>query len=1195
MSLATRNIEPIPGYTLRERIGAGGYGEVWKADAPGGLAKAIKLVYGYADGDRATRESKALSLIKSLRHPFLLSLERIEIVDGQLAIVTELADCSLKDRFERRRMEGLRGIPRPELLQFMRDAADALDYMNEQHSLQHLDVKPENLLLVGEHVKVADFGLVKDVQKQTASMLGGLTPVYASPELFSGSASRRSDQYSLAIVYQEMLTGVLPFPGKTAAQLAAQHMNAKPLLFSLPPGERKVVARALAKDSSQRFASCREFVDFLCNETLQATLPAPETWFASQNGPPREEVENVSSTMCLNTARMSSPLVEDAVRAATEAVPNYERDTSACAEGETQEHDPYARDDVAMRESEDMFADLDEAVEQVDTAFSTTFVMRKAREPRLAHVDAQASDAPPMLRPTVIVGIGHVASLVMQRFKQRLADRLGQGEACPAVQLLLLDADSQEIQRAARGDDGAPLDPQEVMLLGLRKSQEYRNESPALLQWISRRWLYNIPRSQTPEGLRPLGRLAFVDQARNVRDRLRKSLQKATAVEALQATAQATGVPCSESPRVIVLGAICGGTAGGMMLDVCYLARQLLERQGQADRDVLGLMMHYRGRQPAAHELALVNTYATLAELDYYSRPEKAYPGDPSCGLEPRKDDHAPMRSGYFVHLGDFISDAELAASADRVAEYLYLDCLTALAPTLQACRQTTTEDATHGLALRSFGVSQIGFSSGEMIPWAAMSLCTDLFQRWMGEGQSERSEVEAMAEREAEALLQTQRLELEGLLQTFLTEVGRRLPDKPDAFFHSLLSSSTKALDAAALAQLDFNAVLARLSETLAGRSEDGLGPEAKYPPPMQQLATLVDTMAKKQAQEISQWVARRTATCGLRMCGAERAASVISKYLTAIHDTARAQRKPITEKLDQLEHWLGAGDPSATGGAAPVRRSPQEFEARYLEYGRLRMFNVALFFLQQLARRIKNALVPMHDLLSDARRDLKGLVVQMNPGELVVPETLDLDAQLRRALMNEFLVHRGQLVQDLDRWLEGTLMKEAGGFLPCIIRGGEHRMKLVTELFHTARSSLMQSLKGLNVATFLLESCEGEEGPQEHRLAASLDAARPKLLADGTCRTLIAMSENFNDDERRGQIAAAAQEHNGARPALVGYRDSDVSIVCELAELAVPDLAVRLIDERTDFIDYARRIFSRSDIPFEPLAPKEEEEVSA
>ncbi|HRX81479.1 MAG TPA: hypothetical protein P5307_20560, partial [Pirellulaceae bacterium] len=66
--------EPIPGYILRERIGAGGYGEVWRADAPGGLSKAVKIVYGPLKAGRAERELKALSRIKQVQHPLLLSL-----------------------------------------------------------------------------------------------------------------------------------------------------------------------------------------------------------------------------------------------------------------------------------------------------------------------------------------------------------------------------------------------------------------------------------------------------------------------------------------------------------------------------------------------------------------------------------------------------------------------------------------------------------------------------------------------------------------------------------------------------------------------------------------------------------------------------------------------------------------------------------------------------------------------------------------------------------------------------------------------------------------------------------------------------------------------------------------------------------------------------------------------------------------
>jgi eukaryotic-like serine/threonine-protein kinase len=1180
MSLATRNIEPIQGYILREKIGAGGYGEVWKADAPGGLAKAIKLVYGYADGDRASRESKALDLIKSLRHPFLLSLERIEIVDGQLVIVTELADCSLKDRFELRRSEGSRGIPRAELLRLMRDAADALDYMNDQFSLQHLDVKPENLLLVGDHIKVADFGLVKDVQKQTASMLGGLTPVYASPELFNGAASRRSDQYSLAIVYQEMLTGVLPFPGKTAAQLAAQHLNAKPLLHALPPNERCVVARALAKDPQQRFMSCREFVDYLQSETLQATLPPPEHWFRSEGPPP--EVENVSSTLCLSA--QTNPPVAAPKSQQTEAMLSYDYDTTPSATSET----PSIESCYDDRSADDMFADLDEASESLHAAVNATYVMRKSREPQINHLDAEMPSPPATIRPTVIVGIGRIAGLVMQRLKQRMVDRLGKAEAVPAVQFLLLDADSQDIQSAARGDDGAALDPSEVMLLGLRKSQEYRNESPGLLRWLSRRWLYNIPRSQTPEGLRPLGRLAFVDHARSVRDRLKKAIQRASSPQSLQATAAAAKLPCLPAPRVIVLGAICGGTAGGMLLDVCYLARQLLGKLGQEDRDVLGLMLHYRGRQPASHELATVNTYATLAELDYYARPEKGFPGDPSCGLEAKKgSDHAPMREAYFVHLGDFLTDAAVAQSADRVAEYLYLDSLTSVGNALVACRSASRVEGARGIPLRSFGVSQAGFSSGEMVPWTAMSLCREMFHRWLGQGQEERAEVEAAAAEEAKALVHGRQLTLSALMPLFLSELERRLPEKPERWFGALLAGD-KPLDAPTLARLDINAVIGLINELFGVWAEDGLGPTEKYPATLQSLVTYTQDVAKKLAAEFAQAIVERLQAPGLRMCGAEKAAKVIVEQLTQVYEAAGEQRREFIAPLTKLESLLGIGEQAPGVRVSTVRKSPAEFTQRFSEYAQLRMINVAVFFVQQLLQRTKNALVPVLDQLSDARREIKGLLDQMDPGELDSSDAHDLESQLRDTLMAEFSQQRATLVKVLDTWLDESHMKPAGGFIPCIIKGGEHRLQLVNELFHASRALLMQSLRGLNVATFLLEPCFGAEG---HRLLKSVEAAQPKPLADASCRTLVALSENFADEASRTNIAQLVRERNSAAPSVIGYRESDVAIVCELSGMSAAEVAIRLIDERGDFIEYARRVFSRSDISFEPLVMQNDE----
>ncbi len=262
--------EPISGYRTEQPIGSGGYGEVWTARAPGGLLKAVKIVSGNLDAKRVSREMTSLNRIKEVRHPFLLSIERIEIVDGNLVIVTELADMSLKDYYEVQRGRGHAGIQRDQLLGFLRDAADVLDYIYQKFSLQHLDVKPENLLLVGDRVKVGDFGLVKNLYERSASLVDGLTPAYAPPEVFDGRPNRCSDQYSLAIIFQEMLTGEVPFDGNTAARLATQHLHSAPNLSSLPKHDQPAVARALSKDPDDRFSSCGELIDALFEATGSA-------------------------------------------------------------------------------------------------------------------------------------------------------------------------------------------------------------------------------------------------------------------------------------------------------------------------------------------------------------------------------------------------------------------------------------------------------------------------------------------------------------------------------------------------------------------------------------------------------------------------------------------------------------------------------------------------------------------------------------------------------------------------------------------------------------------------------------------------------------------------------------------------------------------------------------------------------------
>jgi serine/threonine protein kinase len=292
------DVEPIPGYRLVEPLGRGGYGEVWKCVAPGGLAKAMKFVAAsdsiQDEACAATQEMRALQFIRSIRHPFLLSIERVEVIDGELVIVMELADRNLHDLLNEYRSEGKVGIPRHELLNYLRDAAEALDLLNLEHGLQHLDVKPRNLFVVGRHIKVADFGLMNSLAEMHGStaeavQIGAATPLYSAPESFLGRISLYSDQYSLAVSYCELLTGVPPFPGKNFRQLALQHTGMAPELGLLSEVDRAVVGRALAKEPGERFPSCLDFVNAL-SQGGPPPPPARPSRLVPRLKPPRHDV-----------------------------------------------------------------------------------------------------------------------------------------------------------------------------------------------------------------------------------------------------------------------------------------------------------------------------------------------------------------------------------------------------------------------------------------------------------------------------------------------------------------------------------------------------------------------------------------------------------------------------------------------------------------------------------------------------------------------------------------------------------------------------------------------------------------------------------------------------------------------------------------------------------------------------------------
>ena len=264
-----KDFEPIPGFRLIRRRGRGGFGEVWEAEASGGIHVALKFVHFSPRAQAA--ELRALKCLRSLHHPNLLANFGSWEVAGTLIVGMELADGSLWDRYVEAANQGLRGIPRAELLGYMADASAGVDYLNEpRHTvdgrggmgIQHRDLKPPNILLFGGGAKVADLGMARAMEGEHAGHTGIWTFPYAAPEFFRGLTTRQSDQYGLAVTYCQLRCGRLPFDGN-AATVTAGHLYGQPDLEGIPEAERPILERALAKEPGDRWPDCRTFVDAL--------------------------------------------------------------------------------------------------------------------------------------------------------------------------------------------------------------------------------------------------------------------------------------------------------------------------------------------------------------------------------------------------------------------------------------------------------------------------------------------------------------------------------------------------------------------------------------------------------------------------------------------------------------------------------------------------------------------------------------------------------------------------------------------------------------------------------------------------------------------------------------------------------------------------------------------------------------------
>jgi serine/threonine protein kinase, bacterial len=259
-------LEPFPGYTLRQLRGHGGFGTVWEAARDDGTTVALKFLPA-VDGISASREIRSIQTVRQLAHSNLVRIDQIWCSPGYIVVSMEVAEGSLLDLLSASQAEFDAPLAADQVCSLLAGAADALDFLNaRQHMLggkkvaiQHCDVKPSNLLLFGEIVKLADFGLASPTTTRYQPHRRAGTLDFLGPEIFKGRLSERSDQYSLAVTYCQLRGGRLPF-SDTPVAFDAAYTRPTPTLDMLSEPERPIIKRALHPVPQDRWPSCREMI-----------------------------------------------------------------------------------------------------------------------------------------------------------------------------------------------------------------------------------------------------------------------------------------------------------------------------------------------------------------------------------------------------------------------------------------------------------------------------------------------------------------------------------------------------------------------------------------------------------------------------------------------------------------------------------------------------------------------------------------------------------------------------------------------------------------------------------------------------------------------------------------------------------------------------------------------------------------------
>ena len=280
-------------YEVERELGAGGMATVFLARDPAGNPVALKLLHpelaSTVGGDRFRREIRVAA---QLQHPSILTVldsgvDTVTMPAGSLELLWfTMPFVEGENAWDR--LERTGPMSAAEVVRIGRAVADALAFAHAQ-GVVHRDIKPDNILLQGDRVLVADFGVARAVsevqEKLTATGMVVGTPTYMSPEQASGEREidGRTDIFALGCVLYELASGDAPFRGPTPQATLMRRFTGPPRplrpVINVPEAVEAAIMRSVARDPNERFATAADFSAALGGEPVvppaKAARPSP--------------------------------------------------------------------------------------------------------------------------------------------------------------------------------------------------------------------------------------------------------------------------------------------------------------------------------------------------------------------------------------------------------------------------------------------------------------------------------------------------------------------------------------------------------------------------------------------------------------------------------------------------------------------------------------------------------------------------------------------------------------------------------------------------------------------------------------------------------------------------------------------------------------------------------------------------------